>query len=186
MQKCRRCKQGHQDHAEDDNAYIEAYAEQDEHKVFEDYFQVQVAPCNGLMHCVQYLMLFHAAGVCGSGASTAGSAAGCAHSECMRYACAPAKAAYYADRVWDAGPRVMRDSEGDTCKWTGAVGRRMRAGIGGRTCGMSTLARSPQRSLAWALSKTSKMVLLTLRASNILPAGRAWRQGLGTVNAVQW
>ena len=58
-QMCRKCKQGHQDHAERDNACIEAYAQQDEDKVFEDYFQVQVAPCNGLMHGVQYLMLFH-------------------------------------------------------------------------------------------------------------------------------
>ena len=44
---------------ERDNACKEAYAQQDEGNVFEDYFQVQVAPCDGLMHGVQYLMLFH-------------------------------------------------------------------------------------------------------------------------------
>ena len=34
LQKSRKCKQGHHDHAEGNNAYVEAYAEQDEHEVF--------------------------------------------------------------------------------------------------------------------------------------------------------
>ena len=66
MQVCRKCKQSHQDHAERHNAYVEAYAQQDEDQVFEDYFQIQVAPC-------QYLMLLHErAGVCGRAVSTPG------------------------------------------------------------------------------------------------------------------
>ena len=127
MQKGGKCKQGQHDHAEGNNAHVGAYAEQDEHEVFEDYFQVQVAPCNGLMRCVQYLMLFHAAGVCGSGIRLQADRMRDvqALSACVLHT-RPRKAAHYANRVWDAGPCVSRDSEGDTCQLTGAVGRQVR------------------------------------------------------------
>ena len=71
LQICRKCKQGHQDHAERHNAYVEAYTQHDEDQVFEDHFQIQVAPCHGNMHRVQYLMLLHErASACGRAVST--------------------------------------------------------------------------------------------------------------------
>ena len=61
--------------------------QQDEDQVFEDYFQIQVAPCHGSMHRVQYLMVLHErAGVCGRAVSTPGwLAAGVSYPENMPY-----------------------------------------------------------------------------------------------------
>ena len=88
----------------------------------------------------------------------------------MRFAYATAKGGSLCEQRLGCWPLCESRLGGrclpvDRCGWQASA-----PGLGGRTCGMSTLAKSPQRSLAWALSKASQKLLLTLRASNIMPA----------------